>query len=318
MQEEKEYIYLASGFYIYKLDMEGNLIWKTGGEDLINWKKWVNPRTGDFGYSKRENVSPEERKKADGKFGPPPPLINPEYYYVPFSICAIDVDDRYVYATDLMNERIQIFDKSTGKFIKKINIEGLGLTVDSNRNIYVAVDEGKLVKLSFDGNVIWKKEELPSPFDYEIFWCVIDEKRGFLYISELEGTIGKLNLKGEFLKTIFKGADFCTFALDKDGSIYFLDLMERVIKKLSPEGEIVATFDKIKNYLPEEDHPGFLLAVPASRISISKKGEIYVWIPYFREIIVLNKNGEVIKQLALKFIPISKRDLPCGAMKIHP
>jgi hypothetical protein len=296
--------------------MEGNLIWKTGGEDLINWKKWVNPRTGDFGYSRRENVSPEKRKKADGKFGPPPPLINPEYYYVPFSICAIDVDDRYVYATDLMNERIQIFDKFTGKFIKKINIGGWGgLTVDSNRNIYVAVDEGELVKLSFDGNVIWKKEELPSPFDYEIFWCVIDEKRGFLYISELEGTIGKLNLKGEFLKTIFEGTDFCTFALDKDGSIYFLDVMERVIKKLNPEGKIVATFNKIKNEFPENVT---ILGVVALRISIDKKGDIYVWIPFLRKIVVLDSKGEITKRLFLNFIPSPRATiLLSGPIKIH-
>jgi hypothetical protein len=301
--------------------MEGNLIWKTGGEDLINWKKWVDSQ-GDVYYSKQKNVSPEERKKADGKFGPPPPLINPEYYYVPFSICAIDVDDRYVYATDLMNERIQIFDKSTGKFIKKINIEGWGLTVDSNRNIYVARGERELTKLSFEGNVIWKKK-LPSPFNYAIFWCIIDEKRGFLYISRLEGTIGKLNLKGEFLKTIFEGTGFCTFALDKEGSIYFLectqatveDPMEITIKKLSPEGEIVGTFDKIKNEFPENIT---ILAVVASRISIDKKGNIYIWIPFLRKIVVLDSKGEITKRLFLNFIPSPRATIfLSGPIKIH-
>jgi len=107
--DQKEYIYLATGYYIYKFDMDGNLIWKTGGKGSIG-EVDVNPKTKKYEFMR----GPDEKY---GKFGEVSSEDSSLFWFWP-PIGGIVVVDNLVLAIDVFNYRIQVFDKETGEFVR--------------------------------------------------------------------------------------------------------------------------------------------------------------------------------------------------------
>ena len=206
---------------------------------------------------------------------------------------AID-EQKYIYVCDIGNKRIEKFTE-TGRFIKILgeNIvdSPMGINV-KNGKIYVTDwKSSKIFIFSSQGSKI--KEFSYEGLDIPTGIAVDDDENIYVVDSGLNAYILKFNKEGKFLKQIGSyGVGHCEF-LSPYGIAIFKDLM--IVT--DQDGSRVETITKEGSFLWEIRSPFFRKEAVNLPSDMTVKDNIYIADSLNWRILVLNKQGEFVKEV---------------------
>lgn len=216
---------------------------------------------------------------------------------------AVSEDAQRVYATDLSQGRVFVFDLTKKELRswdrEQTKIGGpLGIAVDAEENVYVVDSYEKVIRV-FDraGKPLraFSEPELVRPTG-----IVIDSKRDLVYVSDtshqhLPGHyIKKFNRSGQFLGNVGKGKGmengyllFPTYlALDPDGNLYVADTMNARVQVFDPEGNFVKAVGERGNRFGQFERP--------KGLALDSFGNLHVADSGWANVQIFNKKGEVL------------------------
>ena len=215
----------------------------------------------------------------------------------------IDSKDN-VYVSDNDNRRIQKF-SSDGQFIKNWSVQQPGdpefvmpfaLAIDSNDNVYVS-DLYRIQKFSSDGKLVskWATSDTPIGEYPTVVVTAIDSSGNSYWIDIQKNQIVQYSPEGkssQFISLAETGNQifpYFGFTFDKNGNLYFFDMMDSTVKKMDTSGKIVGVFGGRVDLSDQLEHPNI--------VAVDSKDNVYV--ESTNQIFKFSKDGKILAKLNL-------------------